>query len=303
MSFDDEVISVTIADDEGVHAVATFTSRVETTRRDQEALLTAKEREVFEDTLLGALCRQIHTRTMSARELVRHMDRAMRARQMMSSKMTLGIRWELINDLTKEQRDTLRLLEHDPSHLDPERLDALRRHFSAAVKQTRAADPSRSYRDILGSVLDYRQWRHFTLLLVDPDGEDTPLTRQRHAKLSTGEKAISLHMPLFAAAHAQFASGRPTCPHLIALDEAFAAIDAKGKPELLGLTVKFDLDLFLTGYELWVTHASVPAAAHYELLRVEHEHTVASLLILWDGRELHEGEEAVSRLRSLVPQE
>ncbi len=39
---------------------------------------------------------------------------------------------------------------------------------------------------------------------------------------------------------------------MVALDEAFAGIDDKFKPELLGLTVKFDLDLFTTGHDLWV---------------------------------------------------
>jgi len=40
---------------------------------------------------------------------------------------------------------------------------------------------------------------------------------------------------------------------MIALDEAFVGIDERYKPDLFGLAVKFDLDLFMTGHDLWVT--------------------------------------------------
>ena len=50
-------------------------------------------------------------------------------------------------------------------------------------------------------------------------------------------------------------------PRLLALDEAFEGIDETGRDELLALTVAFDLDLFLTGYRLWVTSPRVPAAS------------------------------------------
>jgi len=87
---------------------------------------------------------------------------------------------------------------------------------------------------------------------------------------------------------------------LIALDEAFAGIDSQGRPELMSLSVEFDLDLFMTGYDLWVTFPSVPMAAHYDLLHVANEHTVAALLLLWDGAEIVEGERAESLIRSAV---
>ncbi len=83
--------------------------------------------------------------------------------------------------------------------------------------------------------------------------------------MSGGEKSATIHMPLFAAANALYSSAKPTCPRLVALDEAFAGIDDKFKPELLGLTVRFDLDLFMTGHDLWVTFPTVPAIAHYDL--------------------------------------
>jgi hypothetical protein len=69
----------------------------------------------------------------------------------------------------------------------------------------------------------------------------------------------------------------------VALDEAFAGIDDPGRTELLGLTTQFDLDLLMTGFDLWATYRTVPACAHYELKHSATEHTVSALLMVWDG--------------------
>jgi energy-coupling factor transporter ATP-binding protein EcfA2 len=104
--------------------------------------------------------------------------------------------------------------------------------------------------------------------------------------LSGGEKSSAIHLPLFAAANAQYGSAQPTCPRMIALDEAFAGIDAKYRPDLLELTVKFDLDLFMTGHDLWVTYPCIPQIAHYDLHHDKLAHTVSTMLLLWDGTQI-----------------
>src|SRR6266568_351390 len=75
-------------------------------------------------------------------------------------------------------------------------------------------------------------------------------------------------------------------PRMVALDEAFAGIDDTFKPELLGLTVKFDLDLFMTGHDLWVRYPTVPLIAHYDMQHDKAAHTLSTLLALWDGEQL-----------------
>jgi hypothetical protein len=81
-------------------------------------------------------------------------------------------------------------------------------------------------------------------------------------------------------------SAAPYCPRLLALDEAFAGIDDAGRSELLGLTAQFDLDLFMTGYDLWATYPTVPGCAHHDLAHSAVEHTVSSLLLVWDGAKI-----------------
>jgi hypothetical protein len=287
----DDLIVVTIADDLGERSVAAFADELAGQRADQEALLTARERAVFEDALLTSVCGQIHDRTQATRDLVTTMDQEMRARRL-SSGQTVGVAWRADDTATPEWKQVHRLLDQDPAHFGPDQLDALRRHFSTEIKAARAADPQAPYRELLAEVLDYRRWRRFELFLVEADGSQALLTRARHARLSGGEKAASLHLPLFAAAHAAFAAGDPTCPRLLALDEAFAGIDDQGRSELLSLSVAFDLDLFMTGFDLWAVDRAVPGVAHYDLLHLADEHAVSSLLILWTGEELIEGPDA-----------
>ena len=281
----DDIITVRVLDDEGRSPVAAFAGRVAENRRTQELLLSDAERKVLEDALLGRLCSQIFERTVDARDLSRRMDREMRTRRT-SSGATVGVRWELDDDLDAEQRAVLRLLDKDASLLGPEELGRLRRHFASRISAGRARDTQRPYLDLLAEVLDYRRWRQFAFSLVKPDGEER-LTKTRHSSLSGGEQSVSLHLPLFAAAHTTFRSGREDCPRLIALDEAFAGVDETGTAELLGLAVQFDLDMFMTGYNLWVTYPQVPAAAHYDMARDAKAHTVSSLLMLWDGHATH----------------
>lgn len=209
----------------------------------------------------------------------------MRARRM-SSGLAVGVGWVLADSLDEQQRAVCALLERDPAALGPDDLARLRRHFAARIATARAARPDRPYRELLAEVLDYRRWRRFGFTLHRPGGSGSEaLTRARHAQLSGGEQSISLHLPLFAAAHALFESARPAAPRLVALDEAFAGVDEQGRAELQGLAVQFDLDLFMTGYDLWATHPAVPACAHYDLSHATAEHVVSPVLMVWDGAE------------------
>lgn len=278
----DDVIVVRVADEQGFAPIGEFAQRISSQRRDQEQLLTESERKILEDALLGRLAQQIHERTIDARDLIGQMNTEMRKRRM-SSGATVGVRWALADSLDDEQRAVCKLTEKDASQLGPDELARMRGHFAGQIKTARASHPDRAYADLLAEVLDYRRWRTFAFALVGSDGNEERLTKARHSTLSGGEQSVSLHLPLLAAAHVTFSSARAGCPRLIALDEAFAGVDDPGRRELLGLTAQFDLDLFMTGYDLWAAYATVPACAHYDLSHSATEHTVSPVLLLWDG--------------------
>ena len=277
------IVTVHVIDDEGRKPVAQFATRIAERAADQGVLLEDRERKVLEDELLAALAGQIHTRVVAARDLTRNMNDDTRSKPM-SSGIAVGIRWAQSDKITDPQRAASRLLDRDLP--GPERLAELRGVLRDMIREYRAGHPRATYREALGSVLDYRSWHAFELLLIQPGEGETRLTRARHSVMSGGEKSAAIHLPLFAAANALYSSAKEHCPRLIALDEAFVGIDERYKPDLFGLAVKFDLDLFMTGHDLWVTTDTVPMIAHYDLYHDKVTRTTSALLILWDGQQL-----------------
>ncbi|MDN3357958.1 TIGR02680 family protein [Actinomadura sp. DC4] len=279
------VVMVFVIDEDGRNPVAVFSRRVAERAREQGVLLEDRERTVLEDELLTGLAQQIHGRVLAARDLVRGMNTDTRSRPM-SSGTAIGIRWAHSDKIDERQRAISRLLARDAQSLGPSGLTQLRGGLREMIRAYRADHPRATYKEVLAEVLDYRTWHTFELLLVVPGETEVRLTRARHSVMSGGEKSAAIHLPLFAAANALYSSANPDCPRMIALDEAFAGIDDKYKPDLLGLTVKFDLDLFMTGHDLWVHYDTVPMAAHYDMHHDKTAHAVSAMLVLWDGVQL-----------------
>ncbi|MEU0541897.1 SbcC/MukB-like Walker B domain-containing protein [Nocardia sp. NPDC005978] len=296
----DGLTVVQVHDDHGLSALADFAERIGGARKDQELLLTDSERRILEDALLTGLAQQIHERTSDARDLITRMGTEMKQRRM-SSGNTIGVHWVLADNLSEPARAVCKLLDRDSSELVPDDLATIRSHFAAEIRSARAAHPERSFPEILAATLDYRAWRVFSFTIITSDGTEDRLTVARHSALSGGEQSVSLHLPLFAAAHVMLDSADPQAPRLLALDEAFAGVDDNGKSELLGLSVQFDLDLFMTGYDLWITYAHVPGCAHYDLAHSAAENTVSATLLVWDSADLlaeHDGSDLTTALGS-----
>ncbi|NMN97851.1 TIGR02680 family protein [Antrihabitans stalactiti] len=297
---DDGLTVVQVVDEQGASSIADFADRIDRARREQETLLTDAERRILEDALLTGLAQQIHERTVDARDLIARMGAEMKQRRM-SSGNTIGVHWVLADTLTDHARSVSKLLDRDASMLGHDELATIRAHFASEIRAARAAHPERSYPEILSTTLDYRRWRVFSFTLISGDGTEERLTVARHSALSGGEQSVSLHLPLFAAAHVMLDSADPQAPRLLALDEAFAGVDDNGRSELLGLSVQFDLDLFMTGYDLWITYADVPGCAHYDLAHSAAENTVSATLLVWEDGELlaeHDGSDLAAALGS-----
>ena len=276
---------VDVATNEGRKSAAAFARKIAEDVDSQGVLLAERERTVLEDSLLTALAQQIHSRVLAAKDLVAAMDADTRSKPM-SSGMAIGIRWVQSEKRTEQQAAVSRMLDRDAAGLGPDGLAELRGLLRAMIHDHRASNPRDTYREVLAAVLDYRSWHAFELQLLSPGSPPQRLTRKKHSEMSGGEKSAAIHMPLFAAANALYSSSKPTCPRMVALDEAFAGIDDKFKPELLGLTVKFDLDLFMTGHDLWVNYPTVPLIAHYDIQHDKVSHALSTLLVLWDGVQL-----------------
>ena len=277
------VVTVHVIDDEGRKPVSTFARRIDERAKDQGILLEDRERKVLEDELLTALASQIHTRVVAARDLTQEHER----RHPRQADVERHLDRHPVGTVRQDHRrpaQASRLLDRDQP--GPERLAELRAVLRDMIREYRAGHPRATYREALAAVLDYRGWHAFELLLITPGEGEARLTRAKHSVMSGGEKSAAIHLPLFAAANALYSSAKDRCPRLIALDEAFVGIDERYKPDLFGLAVKFDLDLFMTGHDLWVTTATVPMIAHYDLFHDKVTRTTSALLLLWDGQQL-----------------
>lgn len=279
----DTVITVDVYDADGRHPVADFAARVHDRCEEQKFLLEERERTVLEDELLTELAQQVFDRVYFARDLVKSMDADIRSRPMTNG-LTFGIRWVASGKLTDLQLQVSDLLGYQ--QLGPDQLADLRQLLRQMLREYRAAHPRDTYQEALSAVLDYRAWRAFELRLKVPGEEEVKLSKKQHTLLSGGEKSAAIHLPFFAAANTIYTSAHAACPRMIALDEAFAGIDDRYKPDLLGLTVQYGLDAFMTGHDLWIRYDTVPAAAHYDMHSDKLSHTVSAMLILWDGTEL-----------------
>lgn len=276
------LVTVHVNDENGRTPVSAFTRAVAARVQEQGALLREEEQGVLEDELLGGIAQQIHERVRTAKQLVRAMDRDTRARPM-SSGTRVGIRWSRSDGLGDHQRKAADLVGRDGDGLGPRGLGELRGVLRQMIRDYHAAHPRAGHKQVLSAVLDYRTWYRFELRLAVPGKDEVTLTKNKHEQMSGGEKSAAIHLPLFAAANALYTSAAPTCPRVVALDEAFAGIDDRYKPELMGLTVTFDLDMFMTGHDLWVHYDSVPMAAHYDMHHDKASGTVSALFMLWDG--------------------
>ncbi|MBW3642358.1 MAG: TIGR02680 family protein [Actinobacteria bacterium] len=281
LSYVDGVAVVEVTSESGTFSVLWLADQLGGQVARQEELLSERDREIFERHLLARVSEALRELLNDADELVTRINRSLADRPTASGK-TVQLRWEP-DTPDPGLRTALALLRRTPELLGPDERDRLRTYFSTAITQRRSEDAGLGYVEILRQVLDYRSWHVFVPHVRSAGGGVQRLTRTLFRTLSGGEQAVVLHLPLFAAAAAHYDSAQPRAPRLIALDEAFAGIDEGMRAELMGLLVRFDLDILLTGHELWGAYEQVPALMVYDLLRQPPLEGVSAFAVRWDG--------------------
>lgn len=258
-------------------------ARVEADR----ALLTERERELFETHVLGQLGDALRAVRRQAEELVAAMNG-----QLQSVTTSQGIRvrlqWRLRDDIPADARRAVKLLGQPSGALLVQEREELRNALHRLIDISRSETPEDSYTEHLARALDYREWFSFTVQYLRPETGDWRDLQSRSA-LSQGEQKVLCYLPLFAAAAAHFTSlagAAPYAPRFVLLDDAFPKIDARTHPLLFGLLVDLDLDFVVTSERLWGTHATVPALAVYEALRNPSQRGIAQFEHRWDGHQL-----------------
>lgn len=248
--------------------------------------ITEREHELFDRTLTGDTRRHLADRIRQANDLVDRMN-ARLERVRTASKLAVRLVWQVAPDLpvgTKAARD---LLLKDPVRLTEADRDALHVFFRERVEQAKADNTAASWERQLEQVFDYTAWHRFDVKIDRSNGAGWQLlTKKLHGALSGGEKAIALHLPLFAAVAAHYQTV-PRAPRLILLDEVFVGVDTSNRGQVFALLAALDLDLMLTSDHEWCTYAELDGIGIHQLITdSDGDDAVTTARFTWNGRDL-----------------
>ena len=153
------------------------------------------------------------------------------------------------------------------------------------MREDALEESERNYLEIIKDVLDYRQWFQFKLYFKRGNGDKKELTDREFNKMSGGEKAIAMYIPLFSSIFAKLNSAYKYAPHVIALDEAFAGVDDENINDAFRILDKLDIDYVLTSQQLWGDYESIK---HLAISELYHPILKLFLLLIINGMENRE---------------
>lgn len=241
-------------------------------------LLSAKERELLENHLVGEVAGALQELIAGAEEQVAAMNEDLAARPT-STGMTLRLRWQPAKDAPSGlEAVRTRLLRQSSDAWSPADRAQVGEFLQAGIARDREENPGDSWADQLTRALDYRAWHVFTIQRRQ-DGQWKPAA----GPASGGERVLAASVPLFAAASSHYSSGSPQAPRLVALDEAFAGVDDDSRAKCLGLLSSFDLDVVMTSEREWACYPTVPGIGIAQLSRREGIDAVLVTPWRWDG--------------------
>lgn len=260
-----------------------------------DALLAHHEAELFRKFLAEETRREVTTKVRDARTTIKAMTDLMGAHPT-SSGIRVRLRWVPDEKNAPGMQDIVTLMGKD-APLDSEK-DRLQAFFRQRIERVRASADA-DWNTQLAELLDYRQWWRFQLAYRH-GGDDgwTALNSKTHGALSGGEKAVCLHLPLFAAAatYCDSASVRalgpdgthePGCPRLIVLDEVFTGVDEDNRGALFDIVRTLDLDLVATSESEQGLYPQLDGMAIYHLVTSDALDCVLAARSVWDGHTEH----------------
>jgi hypothetical protein len=252
--------------------------------------ITDRERDLFDQTLTGDTRRHLADRIRQANDLVDAMN-ARLEQVRTASRVAVRLTWEVAPELPAGTRTARDLLLKDPARLTEADRQSLHRFFRERIEQAKAQDVSTSWEQQLAQVFDYTAWHRFAVKVDRANGQGWQLlTRKLHGALSGGEKAIALHLPLFAAVAAHYQSA-PEAPRVILLDEVFVGVDTTNRGQVFALLSALDLDLVLTSDHEWCTYAELDGVGIHQLITgTDGDDAVTTARFTWDGHTLEASE-------------
>ncbi|THJ72574.1 SbcC/MukB-like Walker B domain-containing protein, partial [Candidatus Frankia alpina] len=280
----DEDVQILTATVDGVRIGAAHLHDSVRDERDRaHAEITDGERDLFDRTLTGNTRRHIADRIRQANALVADMN-ARLERVRTASRIAVQILWRVDPTLPAATRLARDLLLRDPTQLGEPDRETLHAFLRGRLDEARDNDDTTGWEELLLRVFDYTAWHQF-IVRIDRGTEQgwQPLTKKLHGALSGGEKAIALHLPLFAALAAHYQSA-PRAPRLILLDEVFVGVDSTNRGQVFELLTSLDLDLMITSDHEWCMYRELDGIAIHTLITGDGtDDAVTTARFTWDG--------------------
>lgn len=268
-----------------------LSERLNEDRQMLEKLLTARDKELFEDILANTISKKIRVKIQSSKRWVEKMNALMDSMRT-SSGLKLSLNWRSKRAEKEEQLDTrqlVELLQKDSEIMREEEVEKLSLHFRSKIAEARKLSNDmntvQSFHAVMREVLDYRQWFEFTLECQKTGEKKKELTDRVFFTFSGGEKAMAMYVPLFSAVVAKYAGAREEAPRLISLDEAFAGVDEMNIRDMFRLMRECGFNFVINSQVLWGDYDTIPGLAIYQLLRPENAKFVTVIKYVWNGKE------------------
>ena len=260
---------------------------VEENIAETNMLIEEDDRILFEEILTNTVGRKIRERIYHAKQWVKSMNDLMESIDT-TSKLSFSLNWrpKVATDETEvDTKELVDILNADVKILRQEEVTKVANHFRSkfAKAEQRQKEEMKSFHNIMKEVLDYRTWFEFQFNYKKGNDSKKELTNNAFFKLSGGEKALAMYIPLFAAVVAKYESAGKDTPRIISLDEAFAGVDDSNIRDMFRILTKLDLEYIINSQVLWGEYDTIPSLAINELISDPRAKVVSVIRYLWNG--------------------
>lgn len=263
---------------------------IEETIEETKNLVDDEDRHLFEEILIGAVGRKIRERIYSAKAWVDSMNKLMRSLNT-SSGLSFSLNWKpklAIDENEIDTKEIVDILNSDAGLLRQSDIKKVATHFrtkfAKAEKEFTEKGAIVPFYNIIKEALDYRKWFEFQFMYKKAGEQSKELTNNAFYKLSGGEKAMAMYIPLFASVCARYQSARKNCLRIISLDEAFAGVDDNNIRDMFRILTELDLEYVINSQVLWGEYDTVPSLSICELISDVNRKVVSVMRYHWNGK-------------------
>ena len=263
---------------------------IEETIEETSHLVDDEDRNLFEEILIGAVGRKIRERIYFAQNWVNSMNKLMKSLNT-SSGLSFSLNWKPKLATTEEEMDTkeiVDILSSDAGLLKQEEIKKVATHFRTKFKMAEKEFTDKGeivpFYNIMKDTLDYRKWFEFQFMHKKADEQSKELTNNAFFKLSGGEKAMAMYIPLFASVCARYQSAKKDCLRIISLDEAFAGVDDNNIRDMFRILTELELEYVINSQVLWGEYDTVSSLAICELISDVNNKVVSVIKYHWNGK-------------------